>query len=72
MFVVTNRDLQTRMKEIRARVNEGEDAISHSSKGTDDLVIVSLHRYNQMLDILYMEHELKENFEERRNGKTKL
>jgi PHD/YefM family antitoxin component YafN of YafNO toxin-antitoxin module len=72
MFVVTNRDLQTRMKEIRARVNEGEDAIYHSSKGTDDLVIVSLHRYNQMLDILYMEHELKENFEERRNGKTKL
>ena len=55
MFVVTDRDLQIHMKEIRAKVNEGEDAIYHS-KGTDDLVIVSLKRYNQMLAIL-MERE---------------
>ena len=53
MFVVTNRDLQIHMKEIRAKVNEGEDAIYHSK---DDLVIVSLKRYNQMLAIL-MERE---------------
>lgn len=70
MFIVTNRDLQVRLKEIRAKVNEGEDAIYHS-KDSNDLVIVSLKRYNQMLDILYMEHEL---LKEKRSiyEKTKL
>lgn len=47
MFVVTVRDLQVKMREIRKRVNEGEEAILHS-KGSDDLVLITLERYNAM------------------------
>ncbi len=50
MFVVTSRDLQTRMKGIRQRVNEGEEAIIHSN-GYDDLVMITLDRYNELLNL---------------------
>lgn len=50
MFVVTSRDLQTKMKGIRQRVNEGEEAIIHSN-GYDDLVMITLDRYNELLNL---------------------
>ncbi|WP_097006778.1 type II toxin-antitoxin system Phd/YefM family antitoxin [Lacrimispora amygdalina] len=50
MFVVTSRDLQTKLKGIKERVNEGEEAILHSN-GHDDLVLITLERYNELLSI---------------------
>ena len=71
-FVVSNRDLQVKLKEIREKVNKGDDAIHHS-RGSDDLVITSLKRYNQMIDILFKEHKsAKEVLEEEQDNKKLL
>lgn len=72
IFVVSNRDLQVKLKEIREKVNKGDDAIHHS-RGSDDLVITSLKRYNQMIDILFKEHKsAKEVLEEEQDNKKLL
>ena len=72
IFVVSNRELQVKLKEIREKVNKGDDAIHHS-RGSDDLVITSLKRYNQMIDILFKEHKsAKEVLEEEQDNKKLL
>lgn len=49
MFVITNRDLQVRLKNIRERVSEGEEAILHSKGTEENLIIITLKQYNEML-----------------------
>ena len=64
--------VENTVKEIREKVNKGDDAIHHS-RGSDDLVITSLKRYNQMIDILFKEHKsAKEVLEEEQDNKKLL
>lgn len=50
MFVVTARDLQSKQKEIRAKVLAGEDALVHGVKG-EDMILISQKRYNELIKI---------------------